>query len=53
MDGKAEKLLRVGKSEKVGFEVRKYLLAGETTCFKMVGRSRTDDCDELVCVMMK
>ena len=34
--GKAEKLWRVGKSEKVGFKVRKKLIGGERKCLKRV-----------------
>ena len=52
-DGKAEKLWRVGKSEKVGFKARKKLTAGERKCFKRVERSRTDDCGGVVCVRSK
>ena len=51
-DEKAEKLWRVGRSEKVGFKARKKLIAGERKCFKRMERSRTDDCG-VVCVRSK
>ena len=52
-NGKAEKLWRVGKSEKVGFKARKKLIAEERKWFKRVGRSRTDDCGGVVWVRSK
>ena len=52
-NGKAEKLWRVGKSEKVSFKERKKLIAGERKCFKRLERSRTDDYGGVVCVRTK
>ena len=52
-DEKAEKLWRVGKSERVGFKARKKLIVGERKCFKRVGSSTTDDCSEVVFVRSK
>ena len=51
--GKAERLWRVRKSEKVGFKAGKKLIAGERKCCKRVGRSRTSDCGGAVCVRSK
>ena len=43
----------VGNSEKVGFKARNKQIVGERKCFKRVGRSRTDDCGEVLCVKIK
>ena len=51
-NGKAEKLWRVGKSEMVGFQVRKKLITGDRK-YKRVGGSRADDCGEVLCVRSK
>ena len=49
-NGKAEKLRRVGKMKKMSFSARKKLIAGKRKGFKRAGRSRTDDCGEVVYV---
>ena len=51
--GKAERLWRIVKSEKVGFKERKKLISGERKCFKMERRSRTGDTGGVVCVRSK
>ena len=52
-NGRAEKLWRVGKSEKVGFKARKKLIARKRECSARVGRNRADDCGGVVCVRSK
>ena len=39
----------VGKSEEVGFKARKKLITRKRECSARVGRSRADDCVEVVC----
>ena len=34
----------------MGLKARKKLITGERECFTRVGRSRADDCGEVVCV---
>ena len=43
----------VGKSEEVGFKARKKLITRKREYSAMVGRSRADDCGEVVCVRSK
>ena len=52
-NGRAEKLWRVGKSEEVDFKARKKLIMRKRECSARVGRSRADDCGEVVCVKSK
>ena len=47
--GKAEKLWRIRKSEKVGFKAQKKLIVGERKCPKRMGRSRSSDLWSRVC----
>ena len=49
----AEKLWRVGKSDKMGFKAQKKLITRKRECSARVGRSRADDCDGVVCVRSK
>ena len=53
MDGRAEKLWRVGKSEEVGFKARKKLITRKRECSARVERSRANDCGGVVCVRSK
>ena len=50
---KATRLLRVRKSEKIGFKARQKLIARERKCTKRVGRSRISDWGGTVCVRTK
>ena len=49
-NGRAEKLLRVGKSEEMGFKARKKLTTRKRECSARVRRSRAGDCSTVVCV---
>ena len=40
----------VGKSEEMVFKARKKLITRKRECSARVGRSRADDCSEMVCV---
>ena len=50
---RAEKLLRVGNSEEVGFKARKKLITRKRECSAKVERSRAYDCGRVVCVRSK
>ena len=43
----------VGKSEEMGFKAGKKLITRKRECSARVGRSRADDCGEVVCVRSK
>ena len=49
----SREIMRVGKSEEVGFKARKKLITRERECFTSVGRSRADDCGGVVYVRSK